>query len=137
MICALTGFITDPAKDADREAQLVILGAKVFYSFAEAWVASTIDDHKAEKWLLELEEIISQHKCDPDKAGRCAGRFSWACTIATGKIGRSFIKPMYAQAHSPLPGLWASPLLVRSCVWWKSYREGLSRSYLRKAFGGC
>ena len=85
--CALTFFITDPAKDADREALLVILGAKVFYSFAEAWVASTIDDHKAEKWLLELEEIISQHKCDPDKAGKCAGRFSWACTVAIGKIG--------------------------------------------------
>ena len=60
-------------------------------------------------------------KCDPDKAGRCAGRFGWACTTATGRIGLSFIKPLYAQVHSPLPGFWASPLLVRSCIWWKCY----------------
>lgn len=34
-LCCLVGFMTDPSKDVDKEARIVVLGAEIFFSVLE------------------------------------------------------------------------------------------------------
>ena len=64
-------------------------------------------------------KVHPRHRCAPlIRLRNCAGRLSFACVIASGKIGRAFVKPFYAQAHAPMPGFEVSPSLKNGAEWW-------------------
>ena len=68
-------------------------------------VAAAVDEKKAAKWSATLESILESKLCS---AAECAGMLGFACAIASGKIGRAFVKPFYAQANAPMPGFLVS-----------------------------
>ena len=116
-ICSLLGFATDPKKVADNAVNLAILGAKFVVDVAPKTVAAAVDEKKAATWSATLESIFESNMCSPDQAAECAGRLGFACAIASGKIGRAFVKRFYAQANAPMPGFLASLLLKNAAEW--------------------
>ena len=50
-----------------------------------------------------------------------AGKFSFAVTAAAGRVGRAYVKPLYAQAASPLAYHRLSVWLTFASVWWAEY----------------
>lgn len=48
---------------------------------------------------------------------KLAERLSFAVTVAADRVGRAYIKPVYAQAYSPLPKARASALLQQAANW--------------------
>ena len=80
-----------------------------------------IAEAKAAKWYSALEQILCSKKCDSTKAEKMAGRLSFTVTLAGNRIGRAFVKPFYAQVHSPLFNDGISHLMKRACRFFKEY----------------
>ena len=91
---------------------LAILGARVVVGVATKTVAA------AAEWSATLESVLESKLCSPDQAAECAGRLGFARVIASGKIGRAFVKPFYAQADAPMPGFMLSPALENAAERW-------------------
>ena len=119
----LLGFPTDPAKSDDHTLQLLILGAQVAVQLANQSVSVCVAPDKASKWALLLHEAVVKNVFDAGLASKQAGRLSFAVSVTTNKVGRAFIKPLYAQAACPLPGGKMTLWLVAACLWWISYLE--------------
>ena len=117
----LLGFPTDPAKSDDHTLKLLILGAEVAVYLAKQSVSVCVAQEKACKWAQLLHEAIKTNIFDAGLASKQAGRLSFAVSVTTNKVGRAFIKPIYAQAASPLPGGKMTLWLVAACWWWISY----------------
>ena len=83
----------------------------------------SVDVDKAIRWIRELQDIARSKKCDPGAASKLAGRLNFACTAASGIVGRAYIRPFHAQANAPLPSFRASPLLHQSCLWCTKYLQ--------------
>lgn len=110
-LCAVVGFPTDASKHGCSEYSLVVLGARVLLQSAVASVYACVDEEKRLTWIKTLDDIPATGICDPATAGKCAGRFSFACTVSGGKVGRAFVRPLYAQCNSPLRDCRISPIL--------------------------
>ena len=119
----LLGFPTDPAKSDDHTLKLLILGAEVAVILAQQSVSVCVAHDKAVKWSRLLHESILKNNCDAGMASKQAGRLSFAVSVTTNKVGRAFIKPLYAQAACPLPGGKMTLWLVAACWWWISYLQ--------------
>ena len=55
------------------------------------------------------------------EAAKFAGRLQFTLGLHSGKIGRAFLRPFYAQACAPLLGGQLSIQCARSCAWFEAY----------------
>ena len=81
-------------------------------------VSVTLSPDKVLRWSETLRQVVEDKVCDQHLAMRLAGRLSFACSIAAGKVGRAYLKPFFAQAFAPLPGGRTSWWLCRAADWW-------------------
>ena len=81
VLMGLVGFATDAKKSQDGMSETMGLGHWVIVSPQEGKVETLLDLEKAQKWMQDLEEILSTGKCSPSLAGKFAGRFSGAVTM--------------------------------------------------------
>eukprot|EP00959_Pyramimonas_sp_CCMP1952_P460453 9479911-Pyramimonas_sp.AAC.1 len=82
---------------------MVLLGVLVTPDPLAGRVHVQIDEAKAHKWSLILEEILASNRCTPAESSKMAGRLSFTCCTAADKVGRAYIAPFHAQQHDPLP----------------------------------
>jgi len=123
VVANLCGFPIDPAKSDNGTLELLILGAEVAVLLAEQAVSIKVDAKKAVKWSELLLSALSENRLDGGEASKMAGRLSFSVSVATNKVGRAFIKPLYAQAHATLPGGKMSLWLRAACSWWRKFLE--------------
>lgn len=121
IISRLLGFPTDEAKDADDAIRMVCLGAEVEAWFSTRQLRTQVDRSKAARYMAALRSFLASGILTPGEASKLAGRLSFSVTVSGNRVGRAFIKPFYAQAHSPLPGFAVSPLLRSSAAWFLKY----------------
>ena len=88
----LVGFANDEKKSKDNCRSMVALGHFVTVSFAKRKIETRLEEEKALRWMVDLEEIKSTGICSPALAGKFAGRFPWAVTMQNDKIGRAYIR---------------------------------------------
>ena len=98
---------------------LTVLGVKVSTSdtAVEVWVA----DEKVEKWTAQIDNILQRNNLFAAEAAIVAGRLSFAAESCFLRLGRAPIRPIFAQAHSPLPGGRMSKPLGSALRWWRHY----------------
>ena len=58
---------------------------------------------------------------DAGAASKSAGQFTWATAWITNKVGKAFIKPLYAQAAACLPNGVMTLRLQQATKWWLQY----------------
>ena len=63
---------------------------------AKRTVLTRLDEEKAQRWSLALEDILEEDRCDAAIASKFAGRFSWTVTMQADKVGRAYIRGWYA-----------------------------------------
>ena len=83
------------------------------------WLAVSPD--KALKWSEQLQVALDQDVMDAGTASKFAGRLSFAVIVAADKVGRAYVKPFHAQAHSPLPCGRISVRLRLAAEWFVYY----------------
>ena len=117
----LLGF---PAKDEKSESfsrALHVLGLVLSFVPRPLVATVSIDPAKARKWTGILATILSTRQCAQRVAIKMAGRLSFAVMSSTGRVGRAYIKPFFAQANAPLPAGRASTLMMQAAAWWVKY----------------
>ena len=102
----------------DAAVVMDVLGIEVVLNWADKLVSTCVAEAKAVKWTEALLRLCEEHRLSPDEASRMAGRLSFAVTAFSNKVGRAFVKPFYAQAHSPMRGWRCSPGLLNAALWW-------------------
>ena len=116
-----TGFPAKDEKSVSLAESLHVLG--LVLSFVPRTLVATvsIDPAKASKWSKILVDVLSSGHCSQQTAIKMAGRLSFAVMSSTGRIGRAYIKPFFAQANAPLPRGRASEFMPQAAGWWVSY----------------
>lgn len=71
--------------------------------------------------MAALRSLLASGILTPGEASKLAGRLSFSVPVSGNRVGRTFFKSFYAQAHSPLPGFAVSPLLRSSVAWFLRY----------------
>ena len=117
------GFPMDPEKSVDASVLMDVLGIEVDLQWAKKLVSTCVSASKASKWTAALQDIIDQGVCSPELASNMAGRLSFAVTATCDRVGRAFVKPLYAQANHPMRGWRCSTLLLNACIWWRQYLQ--------------
>ena len=107
-LCDLVGFPTDPGKKDDNAFDLTVLGVRVALSVSTTSVSAAVDKNKAQRWIEELRCMVKEKSA--------AGRLAFTCTVAAGRQGRAFVKPLYAQANAPLRGVSYVPGPLQCCL---------------------
>ena len=133
---------------------LAILGARVFVDAAQRQLLRRLRRRKQQNGLRHWSPSLNQ-SCAPLIGLLCVrGGFGFACAVASGKIGRVFVNPVYAQTNVPMPGFGMSPSLKNAAEWWikfislapavklsveKHWRNslGLDRCWWRRRWFGC
>ena len=121
VLSALVGFPTDEAKTAEAMIYMVVLGAAVNLDWPRRLVTMHIEEAKAERWKVCLQNILQTGECSSELAAKMAGRLSFSVSVAANRVGRAFIKPFYAQQHAPLKAGGISCLLAWACQWFSHY----------------
>ena len=117
----LLGLQTKASKSVSFEQTLCILGAILCFVPRSLHIEVAVDPAKATKWASILAQIVATRCCSQRTATKMAGRLSFAVYASTGKVGRAYLKPLYAQANAPLPRGRASPYLLQAAMWWIQY----------------
>ena len=123
MLASVLGFPCDDSKNADYAAAMTVLGCLCTVSFAERVLYTRVDAEKASKYRLQLKELLELQHLSPGDASKLAGRLSFAVTVSGCRVGRAYIKPFYAQAHSPTAPNTVSTRLLQSARWFHAYLE--------------
>ena len=84
-------------------------------------VKAAVDEIKAEQWSVALTLAMKENRFTAEEAACHSGRLGFACMVAAGKIGRAYVRPFFAQASEPLPGLVVSAQLENAAHWWSAY----------------
>ena len=121
IIATLVGLPCDPLKDAHFVQEMTVLGALVSVDVPRYGVSVAVSQDKAERWCRQLDRMLADGTCDPGQASKFAGRFSFAVSVSCDRVGRAFVKPFYAQAHSPLVGHRISMRMRLAAEWWRSF----------------
>ena len=117
----LLGIPCDIDKAVDYGSLMVVLGIQLNIDFSRKMVTMVIQEAKAKAWAELISSVLAASHLDPGAAAKLAGRLSFAVTAAAGRVGRAYVKPLYAQASSPLSGNRLSMWLTFALVWWLAY----------------
>ncbi len=121
VMLSLCGLAPDTRKSEDGKQAMLALGHWVHTDVAKMTVLTRLDEDKAARWSLALEDILKVDRCDAAVASKFAGRFRWTATMQADKVGRAYIRAWYAAAHAPLPGGKLRVWHRFSCYWWLQY----------------
>ncbi len=121
VMLGLCGLAPDAKKSEDGKRLMLALGHWVHADVAKRTVLTRLDEEKAQRWSLALEDILEEDRCDAAIASKFAGRFSWTVTMQADKVGRAYIRGWYAAAHAPLPGGKLRVWHRFGCYWWLQY----------------
>ena len=121
ILSELCGLPLDAKKSEDDKVSMVVIGARVCASQQSDDVAIAVSEDKAVAWGEDLRLIEETGVCEPHHAEKTAGRLSFSVSISANRVGRAYVRPFYAQAHSALPGGGISPWLTRSCGFFRGY----------------
>ena len=100
---------------------LQVLGLMLSFVPRTMEAAVTVDPAKAAKWTKLLGSILASKCCTQRLAIKMVGRLSFAVMASTGRVGRAYIKPFFAQANAPLPRSRASWQMIQAAEWWIGY----------------
>ena len=117
------GFPTKDEKSVSFSAALHILGTVITFIPKTVSMTVEVDPAKAIKWSGILSQILVSGQCSQKVAVKMAGRLSFAVASSTGRVGRAYIKPFFAQANMPLRNGRASWQLCLAAAWWIRYFE--------------
>ena len=123
ILTELLGLPCDSAKSVDFSELMVVLGIQINLSFAEKLVSMVVQESKARAWKNVILSILECELLDPGLAAKLAGKLSFAVTAAAGRVGRAYVKPLYAQAAAPLAYHRISIWLSFALVWWMAYLD--------------
>ena len=118
---SIVGFPTKDVKSVSFASTLQLLGLILAYVHGTLEISIAVDPAKAKKWAAILFEVVHTRRCTQRTAIKMAGRLSFAVHASTGKVGRAYIKPFFAQANAPLPHDRASWQLLQAAAWWIDY----------------
>jgi len=93
---------------------LDVLGGEVTVKPELAAVAVALDEAKTLKRLEVLSQIYVTDVCDEELAIKMAGRLGVHVTLASNRVGRSYVRAFHAQGHAPLPHGQSSVALRRA-----------------------
>ena len=100
VMLGLCGLAPDAKKSEDGKRNMLALGHWVHADVVKMTVLTRLDEEKAQRWSLALEEILEEDRCDAAIASKFAGWFSWTVTMQADKVGRAYIRGWYAAAHA-------------------------------------
>ena len=121
VVSRLLGLTLDEDKSEETLQGLLVLGALVTDDPLAGRVTIQVTQEKAMAWAADLELCLASGQCEASESGKLAGRLSFAVTLASDKVGRAFIGPLYAQQHDPLPRGAISMGWRRASEWWLHY----------------
>ena len=123
VLCSLTGFHTDPAKDEDGALEIVVLGMLVTYSWNLQLVTVRLEAEKAARWRQSLAEACGAGILIAQDPAKMAGRLQWALCAGPAKAGRAYLKALFAQANHPFPGGTMSLRLQQAAQWFVKFLD--------------
>jgi len=100
-----------------------VLGVEVAIRLEEYAVTTAVRPAKAQAWQKAVEHALEVMKLEQGEAAKLAGRLRFAVTAAANRCGRSYIKPIHAQAARPLAGAEVSPWLAIALLWRSQYLQ--------------
>ncbi len=65
--------------------------------------------------------LLAEGTLLPAIAAKVAGRLSFAVGIAGNRVGRAYVKPLFAQIYDPLPEARLSPMAEMCLQWFVGY----------------
>ena len=98
-----------------------VLGTDVTINNDAGTMDTKLAKEKADKWAVDLEDDVARGTLSSGKAKKWAGRFQYAVSQASDRIGRTFIKALYAQIHRPMLNDVISEWLSLSLHWSLKY----------------
>ena len=107
----------------DDAVSVIALGLLVESSFNLGKVLVRLDEVKAQQWLSELLENLSEECLHSSSATKLAGRMSWSLSSSRSKAGRGYLKALFAQANKPLPQGRISLRLHQALCWIARYLQ--------------
>ena len=120
-LCSLIGLLCDPKKDVDGAVSMIALGLMVETSLDHSKVMVRLEAEKASAWHAELLSAYAAGKLSPEHALKLAGRAQWALCCSRSKVGRSYLKAVFAQAYKPWRDNLMSPRLRQASSWLLDY----------------
>ncbi len=121
VLSKLLGFDSDDAKDADDAIRMTVLGAELAIKWPYRSVSSKVDSAKASRWIDDLVAMVKRGVCSMELAAKYAGRLSFAVVVSGNRVGRAYIRPLHAQANTPLAGGTMSSALTFAALWFRHY----------------
>ena len=88
-------------KDKEEYGQVVPFLGIVFDTSVMGKLRLFLDDQRIEKIDALCEQVFAQNKLPPATAATLAGKFSFAQSVAWGRLGRAKLKPLYYRQHCP------------------------------------
>ncbi len=85
VMLGLCGLAPDAKKSEDGKRNMLALGHWVHTDVVKMTVLTRLDEEKAQRWSLALEDILEENRCDAAVASKFAGRFSWTVTMQADK----------------------------------------------------
>eukprot|EP00973_Karenia_brevis_P064035 8898884-Karenia_brevis.AAC.1 len=73
---------------------------------------------KIEKWVAEIESILSTKRLTAGAASKLAGRLCWGCSHMFNRIGRAALRPIFDQTTRFDARM--SLELLESLRWWRA-----------------
>jgi len=111
-----TGSLAERKLEFGRE--LIILGVDT--SLASPGLLSLAPaEKKRAKWLASIESFLADDKLLAADAAVLAGRLSWTTSVCFMRLGRSMLRPIFAQQFAQLRGGVLSPTLIIALCWWQ------------------
>ena len=118
---ALLGVAFDKDKSQALMMEMVVLGARVGMELSKRAVSLSVDTDKMLRWVHAIDETLQKMTLSPSMAMKFTGRFLWAGTLTSYKLGRAYLKPLMAQIYRPLKGNRVGEWLERALRWWKDF----------------
>jgi hypothetical protein len=116
VVRALMGKDALQSRKMDFGSHLVVLGVSTDIRADAIFLFPSKD--KVAKWCAQLEQVRRKKQLFLSEAAKIAGRLSFASQYCFAKLGRSMLRPFFAQQNAPLPFGRCSKVLLFAINWW-------------------
>ena len=127
-ILQLIGIKADEKKRVTHALAMQVLGTDVTVNNDAGTMDIQLATEKAHEWTVDLKDDMERGTLPSGKAAKWAGRFQYAVSQASDRIGRTYIKALYAEIHKLMLNDVSGEWLRTSLRWWLKYTEARSIS---------
>ena len=99
--------------------ELVLLG--ICFAFSKQGIHCCPSEDKVYKWSAVIRHALESEKLEPGAASKLAGALAWASQSLFKRLGRAFLRPLFAQQHGSCPRV-KEPLRI-ALTWWLEILE--------------